>query len=192
MSFVERGMFRAALIGGLALGAASAIPPVSCLNCACCALVIGGGVLAAYLYFKDQPASAQVPYGDGAVLGALAGLVGAVTDTVIELPVKLLANALGFGAKNAEALNKVLSNPDVPEGAKRFMAMLMSPGGTIAGVFLGLAMKLVIFGIFAMIGGLIGASMFAKKSAAPPPPAPPPIPPWPPAASGGDSGSSMQ
>ena len=35
-----------ALIGGVFLGITSALPILHYINCACCALVIGGGILA--------------------------------------------------------------------------------------------------------------------------------------------------
>ena len=84
------------LAGGLFLGALSAIPPISFLNCACCILVIGGGFLASYLYMKDYPSDQpRVTYGDGALLGLLAGLFGAVVDTVISIQSSSCSEASG-------------------------------------------------------------------------------------------------
>src|SRR2546423_15711672 len=64
-----------ALIGGVVLGILSAIPFVNLPNLCCCAWAIAGGILAAHLYIKASPA--PVRPGDGAVLGVLAGGVGA-------------------------------------------------------------------------------------------------------------------
>src|SRR2546421_10383989 len=70
-----------ALIGGAVLGILSAIPFVNLPNLCCCAWAIAGGILAAHLYVKSSPA--PVRPGDGAVLGVLAGGVGAVIYLVI-------------------------------------------------------------------------------------------------------------
>lgn len=45
----------AAAIGGGAGAVASQIPGLQLLNIACCALVVGGGILAVYLALKDDP-----------------------------------------------------------------------------------------------------------------------------------------
>ena len=42
-------MLKSTLIGGLSLGILAAMPVIGVLNCACCALVIAGGFLAAFL-----------------------------------------------------------------------------------------------------------------------------------------------
>ena len=65
-----------ALIGGVVLGLLSVIPFVSAVNVCCCLWAILGGMLATYLYVKNSPTPANA--GDGAVLGALAGLIGGV------------------------------------------------------------------------------------------------------------------
>src|SRR5256885_16184538 len=70
-----------ALIGGVVLGILSAIPFVNLPNLCCCAWAIAGGILAAHLYIKASPA--PVRPGDGAVLGVLAGGVGAVIFPVL-------------------------------------------------------------------------------------------------------------
>jgi hypothetical protein len=50
-------MLKPALISGVAFGVAGAIPFVSALNCFCCALVIGSGMLASFLYSKESRAA---------------------------------------------------------------------------------------------------------------------------------------
>ncbi|HEX4952305.1 MAG TPA: hypothetical protein VF017_02765 [Thermoanaerobaculia bacterium] len=178
MSLVDQRMMRPALIGGAALGVASAIPFLNCLNCACCALVIAGGMLAAYLYFKDMPAPASPPYGDAALLGALTGIFGAVISTIVQLPFTFLMS--GMNARSREQIEQMMSRDEVPEALKGVLNMMASSGaGTVAGVLIGLAFSLVLFSIFAMIGALIYVAAFGKKGQ-PMPPAPPPVTPMPP------------
>jgi len=77
-------MLKPALISGVAFGVAGAIPVINWINCACCALIIGCGFFAAYLYSKDSR-SAGVPFqpGNGATVGLVSGLVyGAVSGVL--------------------------------------------------------------------------------------------------------------
>src|ERR1041384_6736455 len=71
-----------ALLGGLIVGLLSAIPFV---NYCCCIWGIGGGGLASFLYINESPT--KIGPGDGAMLGALAGVVGAVIYIIIGVPI---------------------------------------------------------------------------------------------------------
>ncbi len=170
---------RPALIGGAALGAASAIPPINFLNCACCALVIGGGLLAMYLYMKDSPPAPQPPYGDGAILGLMAGAIGAVVATIVTIPVQLIMASFMNPEGQAQQIREAFDQADLPPAVEQFVINMASPTLNATKLLIGLAMNLVIFGIFAMIGGIIGAAVFHKKGRpmAPAPYEPPPPPP---------------
>ncbi|MDO8680687.1 MAG: DUF5518 domain-containing protein, partial [Acidobacteriota bacterium] len=69
-----------ALLGGLAIGVLSALPVISLANC-CCAWILFGGALAAYLMQQNHPE--PVNAGDGAIVGLLAGIVGAFVWLVL-------------------------------------------------------------------------------------------------------------
>ena len=140
-----------ALIGGIAEGVASSVPILNIANLPCCLLVVGGGVLAAYLYMKDAPPSAQAPLGDGLKLGLLAGLIGAVVFALISIPMAMLIPWWPFGPPPLENLP--------PEVA----SMLSSP--VPLAIFFGL-ISLIIDPIFCGLGGLIGVAIFNKKPAA--------------------------
>lgn len=175
-----------ALIGGAAAGVASAVPVLSCLNCACCALVIGGGFLAAFLYLKDAPPAAAPPYGDGALLGLLTGAFTTVIKAVVEIPFHLLTLHL---EPDLQSLREALRNADVSREVREMMMdwieMLerASQSDVTVGVIVVLFfVKLVVFSLFALLGALLGVAMFHKK--APPadpyagtPPAAPGAPP---------------
>ncbi len=145
-----------ALIGGIAEGVASSIPFLNILNIPCCLLVVGGGVLAAYLYMKDALPSAQAPLGDGLKLGLLAGLIGAVVFALISIPMALLIPDLATWPFPSEAPENVDLPPEV-------VSMLSSP--VPLAIFLGL-ISLIIDPIFCGLGGLIGVAIFNKKPAA--------------------------
>jgi hypothetical protein len=74
-----------ALIGGVLLGLLSVIPFVNSLNVCCCLWAILGGMLASYLYVKNSPTPATP--GDGAMIGALAGVVGAIISLILGIPI---------------------------------------------------------------------------------------------------------
>ncbi len=152
------------IAGGLFLGVLSALPPISFLNCACCILVIGGGLLASYLYMKGYPVDApRVSYGDGALLGLLAGLVGAVVDTVVSIPINLMLN---FGFSNQEALEQLRNTPEIPPELVQFLESIMAGGGI--GIFFSLVFKGIIFSIFGMVGAMLGVAIFGPKGGAQP------------------------
>ena len=102
--FEKPSKFRAAGLAGVAMGVVSALPGLSLVNCCCCAGIIGGGVLAVYLYkqeFREEMAPLEST--DGLVLGILAGLVGAFSATVISLLILLV-----FGRWEAEMMRQIV------------------------------------------------------------------------------------
>lgn len=138
-----------ALLGGLIVGLLSAIP---ILNYCCCIWAIGGGGLAGFLYIKNSPT--PVPTGDGAVVGALAGVVGGLIYLVLGLPIALL-----FGAAEMEAQFR-RSGVELP----------MS--GTLLLVVAALIGALCLL-VLATLGGLLSIPIFEKRKADGPPPPPP-------------------
>lgn len=163
-----------ALIGGVTLGVASAIPILNCLNCACCALVIGGGFLASYLYMKDTPQPPTPPYGDGAMLGAMTGAVGAVVSTILSIPLTMMAASMGFGQTDLEGLEEAFGDPEAAAQVERMMSFLQPGEITAISVASSFFFNLVLYAVFAIIGALIGVAVLHKK--APPGTAPPVYP----------------
>src|SRR5690606_26155599 len=80
------------LLGGLFIGVLSALPIISAGNCLCCLWVVSGGVLAAYLLQQNQAAPLEA--GDGAIVGLLAGLVGAVLASLLAIPIQMVMGPL--------------------------------------------------------------------------------------------------
>lgn len=139
---------KAALIGGVIVGLLSAIPFV---NYCCCIWGIGGGLVAGLIFIKGSPT--KVAIGDGAITGALAGVVGAVIYLIVGLPIILL-----FGAASIEeSLTK--SGIQMP-----FSGTLM----LVVGAFV----AAVVLIILATLGGLLAIPIFEKRKddAVPPPP----------------------
>lgn len=160
-----------AIIGGVVLGLLSAIPFVNFFNVCCCAWAILGGALAAYLYIKKSatPASA----GDGALLGLIAGGIGAIVYVVIGLPLSLLTgNAFSnMAVRFAERAN--------PEQADILRAQIEAMQNQSIGERLLTALPFTFIGAillvaFATIGGLIGVAILEKRKGSTGAPTPPP------------------
>ena len=153
----------AALIGGGTFGLLSALPYIQYANTLCCALYIGGGVFAMYLYMRDQGTFAKAPYGDGALVGVLSGVFAAVAATVIGV----VLNLLGLGADPAEVAEAMAafeqSGVELPEWVLDFLG---ARGMTVSSVLTNFALNGVLAAIFATIGGLVGAATFHKQNAA--------------------------
>src|SRR5262249_5072514 len=112
-----------ALAGGMFLGLLSSLPFISAGNCVCCAWVLGGGALATLLLTKQRPSG--VALGDGAFVGVLSGLFGAIVATLISIPVRILSAR--FLASQQQAMEDTMRQLGV-EGPMRDLALrMMSP-----------------------------------------------------------------
>ncbi|MBI4457022.1 MAG: hypothetical protein HY644_14155 [Acidobacteria bacterium] len=169
---MKNSMLIPALIGGLILASGSAIPVLKLLNCFCCAWLVLGGTAAAYLYVKD--ASQKISLGEGALLGALTGMIGSVLHALLSVPFRMFMTA-GI----IEQVQEALDRPEIPEEARDFVLSILGSGGfSIIGLMLGFLFMLVFALIFATAGGIIGVAIFEKRKngdvIVPPPPMIPP------------------
>ena len=168
-------MIKPALVGGIALGILSTIPVINTLNCACCAWVIGGGILAANMYIKES--STTVTLGRGAGLGIITGIIGAVVSLLFSIPMQFLLNR--GGAATTKYLQDLLSsNLDLPPEVQQTIEELTTRSdlNTLL-LVVGFISNLILFSLFAMIGGAIGVAIFEKRKPGnqPPDTIPPPI-----------------
>ena len=151
---------KAAAIGGSAAGIASQIPIVNFANCLCCALVVGGGMLAVYLAMKDEPATATAPYGDGALVGVLAGVAAAVVGAIVAIPLTAI-----FGDPMEQVRSFLEGIEGMPPEALEAMSGAET-GGVASFGAVAFLMSLVVDVVFSAIGGVIGAGVFHKKPSA--------------------------
>ena len=147
-----------ALLGGGALGLllvitvviGSFVPFIGCCNCL---WPIAAGVLATMFYVKESATPATVA--DGAMVGAIAGVVGGLIYMVVGLPLTYLI--VGVTAMDAQV--RQLS-PDFPIAGP----VLLIVSGLIG---------FVVFVVLATLGGVLGIPIFEKRKGtidAPPPP----------------------
>lgn len=163
--------WRAAMFGGLAIGLISGIPVISLVNCCCCAGILGGGVLTFYLY-RQEHTEGMLPLeaSDGLILGIMAGITGAFVQAVIHGFLVLL-----FAGAQEEFMRRIMEkiidglakNGGIPSDALDQMRdqieSSMRQSSTMRGVIMSLFMSLIIYPIFAMLGGLLGYGIFRPK-----------------------------
>jgi hypothetical protein len=163
-----------AVYGGLLIGIVSGVPFLSWINCACCAGVMAGGILAVNLFRRDLDPRYHMDMGDGAQLGLMAGVFGAIVATALSQV---------FATVSFEMVRKIIStyvqDPEMEALFDRFRPDSFARGL----IFIGFLINLVFYSIFGLIGGLIGISWYGKSTppyyqqmdrpTTPPPVAPP-------------------
>src|SRR5688572_13188142 len=154
-----------ALLGGVVIGVLSALPVINLANC-CCAWIMFGGALAAYLMQQNHPEPIQA--GDGVIVGLLAGVIGAFVWLIVSVPI-----SLALAPFQSEMASRAMR--DIAENAPELRGLFENFSGAGAlgiGLILSFFVMLCVSTVFGMLGGLFGALMFKKHS----PTLPPPIP----------------
>ena len=143
---------KAALLGGLIVGVLSVIvSQIPIVSLCCCLWGIAGGAVAGLIYIKGSPT--RVSVGDGAMVGALAGVVGAVIYLIIGLPIALFIGAA--------AIEQALSQSGVHMPLSGTVMLVI--GNLIGGICLI---------ILAAVGGILSVPIFEKRKDVVPPPPP--------------------
>src|SRR5687768_17518916 len=141
-------MIRSASLGGLFIGVLSALPIVGAANCCCCLWVVSGGALAAYL--EVQQKNRTLTGGEGAAVGALAGVIGAFVWLPIAIGLTMV-----LGPVISSALDEIARNAnDMPPEARELLEN-MGGGGSVAANLVFFFPQLIVGSIFAAIGGVL-------------------------------------
>ena len=144
------------------MGVLSALPFVAGGNLCCCLWLVSGGAIAAYLFQQNQ--STPIATGDGALVGLLAGLIGAVVVMVVSIPIDLF-----LGPMERQMLQRFLEmsrNPDMRDMVERVSSRQRAAGAAsfiVAHIFF-FMMWLCGGAVFSTIGGLLGAMIFKKQT----------------------------
>lgn len=144
------------------MGVLSALPLISAGNVCCCLWVICGGLLAAYLLQQNQ--AEPIAPGDGAVVGLLAGLIGAFVQAVVSIPINLLIGPM----ERAMVQRFVEMAGNMPPEVREMFERYNNPEGPAAAYFIigkifALLFWLCVGAVFSTIGGLLGALIFKKN-----------------------------
>jgi hypothetical protein len=162
-----------ALVGGLVMGTLSALPLINAGNACCCMWVVGGGVVAAYVFQQNQPG--PITIGDGALAGLLAGLVGAVVHLVLSIPIDIV-----MAPMERAMLERIADSAASMPPNMRYLLDRLNRQATETGIGLLIVRRVVFFmamlfvgAVFSTIGGVLGALIFRKslppQTAEPPP-----------------------
>ena len=171
--------FQAAILGGVVLGLLSSIPPINFVNICCCLWVLLGGVIAARTLIKRSPVF-PVTTGEGATVGALAGVIGSLILLVISVPLGLMGVGEGMTYSFLERLGDAANNAEVREQMRQMIeqmqrqAATQSVGQKLVGALFAWLITAVIYIGFATLGGIIGVALFEKRKGQPMPPMGPP------------------
>jgi hypothetical protein len=165
-------MIKATVIGGMTAAVLSAIPFVGCLNLACCALLIGGGLLASFIYSRDVAAAGGTfAVGNGAAVGLVTGgfyAVGSAIASAIRQAIIGVSPAEQF-----ELIRDQMEQNDMPpemlETLEKFSTFMADSGGGVLFI-IGFVISLLLGAVFCTVGGLIGGAVFKQN---PPTPAAP-------------------
>ena len=168
--------FTPALIGGIILGLLSSIPIVNFGNFCCCLWVIAGGAIAAKMLINKSPYM-PVSSGDGAQVGALAGVVGSLINLVIGVPINIIFGG-AMAARFLESFKGMINDPNVAsqfDQALRQMEYQPASEVVVTSLFRWLIFSVVCIGV-ATLGGVIGIALFEKRKGGGYPPPPPNYP----------------
>ena len=104
--------------------------------------------------------SAPIVAGDGALVGLLAGVVGAFVYLVVSIPINLLVAPLEqrIFQRLAETMN------NMPPEFREYATRSTSGGVRAAMAVFSFIFMLFLGAVFSTIGGLLGAAIFGKKT----------------------------
>lgn len=144
------------------MGVMSVLPIINLLNVCCCLWVVTGGLVGAYLLQQNQ--AAPIAAGDGALVGLLAGICGALVMFVLSIPIGMIVapveramidRALSMGGNMPPELRQFFENYDRPRSETGLF------GRMIVRV-IGLFFFLFVGSVFSTLGGLLGSALFSK------------------------------
>jgi len=142
-----------ALVGGLVMGVLTALPIISAGNVCCCLWVVSGGLIAAYVMQQALPM--PISQSDGALVGLLAGIVGAFVYLLLSIPISILVAPM-------ERIMMQRIGERMPPELREFAGSYV---GTGLRLVVGFVFWLFMGAIFSTVGGLIGATIFRKPVA---------------------------
>ncbi|HZS04090.1 MAG TPA: hypothetical protein VFD58_04575 [Blastocatellia bacterium] len=167
-----------ALIGGLIVGLLSSLPIVSIGNACCCMWALIGGAVAAKMLIDRSPQ--RVKAGDGAMIGVMAGGIGAGISLIIGIPLALIMGPAFYGI--ARRVAEMSNDPNLQQAVQQMTAQMGAQSfgqRLLSSVLSGVIMAVLLIG-FTTLGGLLGVAIFEKRKDQTPPPPPQYPPQYPP------------
>jgi hypothetical protein len=158
----------------VAAGLLSVIPVVNFVNCCFCAWLLVGGAVAAKLLIDRTPR--PIKNGEGAQVGAIAGVIAAGIYLVISLAMIVFGIGQELQLNLLSRIAGMINNPDFQQMMERVIeeARTQTPAQRLIGALPGLIVFAVLSVGFSTLGGLLGVALFEKRRDQPPPPQYPP------------------
>jgi len=149
----------AILIGAAVTGLFS-VSFFSFVNAACCLGVVIGGLVATQQYVS-RTGGVKVETGDGAIIGAGAGALGAVLGSLVDLALKPVG--LDSESVSQQIMGNVMENMGA-EQSQQFQAMMQQQSEQGIGMILVFSViGIILYAIAGAIGGAIGAAIFGNE-----------------------------
>ena len=163
-----------ALVGGVIAGILSVIPFVNFANCCFCAWLLVGGAVAAKMLINRTPR--PVRSGEGAQVGALAGLIAAGVYSLIGLALAVFSIGQRFQEDLFVRLAEMSNDPNLQERIRKMIeeSANQPKAEKLISALIFLVIVSVIYIGFSTLGGLLGVALFEKRRDQPPPPPYPP------------------
>ena len=151
-----RSFMLAALVAGAVMGTLGNLPVFNLINCFLCIWVWVGGFLAVYLYRRFEHGVSVLSPGQGAGVGALAGLVGAFVGIVVYSLTSFISVPLFANLERALQI----------QGDMPFQSGVASLPEVVGSALVFLILNMILYPLFGAISGFIAASVGAKTAAA--------------------------
>src|SRR5436309_3656636 len=155
----ELDFIQPALTGGMFLCFLSSIPFISAGNCICCMWVLLGGGIAVMMLTKQRPSG--IAYGDGAFAVVLSGLFGAVVGTIVQMSFRAMASRL-FESQQQQ-LEQILNQLGYEGPMRDWLLRAASGEISVPTLVFTFFTNLLVFALFAMIGGILTVAILNKR-----------------------------
>jgi len=155
-------LLTSSLASGFIFGFLSGVPFVGALNCACCSLILGAGVLTSYLLVKGS--DVPITFGRAAAGGLLSGLVAVPVMLVTWLAFSVIMGG-DLQAEFDQAIDQAAQM--YPEAQQA--AQIVRDFGMVLILLITAGMCFILYSIFGTVGGLLGRAIFERRTAQPVP-----------------------
>ncbi|MBI2188843.1 MAG: hypothetical protein HYU37_17220 [Acidobacteria bacterium] len=136
----------------------SALPIVNIANC-CCLWIAGGGVLAGYL--AQQEGTKPLTALGGAIVGLIAGIIGAFVWLVAALAVDVVMAPL----QERMVAQMISRAADMPPEVRGWLELMTDRASAPVRLAAGFVFQLVAGVVFATLGGVLAVAFFGSRRA---------------------------
>jgi uncharacterized membrane protein YagU involved in acid resistance len=124
--------------------------------------ILLGGAAAAVMVSRQR--ASGVSYGDGAFAGVLSGLVGAVIGTVVQMAFHAIAAR--FFESQQQEFEQMIRQLGIEGPARDLLLRVLSGEVSIVTVIITFVSSLLLYSLFAMIGGILAIAILNKRKGA--------------------------